>query len=52
MRVRWPHMLLAAFLTIGISVVATAAWHLLRGVHRVEALLTLHWGLALVACCE
>ena len=52
MWVRWPHMLLAAFLTIGISVVATAAWHLLRGVHRVEALLTLHWGLALVACCE
>jgi cytochrome bd ubiquinol oxidase subunit I len=32
MRVRWPHMLLAAFLTIGISVVATAAWHLLCSV--------------------
>ena len=30
MRVRWPHMLLAAFLTTGMSVVATGAWYLLR----------------------
>jgi cytochrome d ubiquinol oxidase subunit I len=49
MRVRWPHMLLAAFLTTGMSVVATAAWYLLRGVHRAETRLTMHWGLAAVA---
>jgi cytochrome d ubiquinol oxidase subunit I len=49
MRVRWPHMLLAAFLTTGMSVVATGAWYLLRGVHPAEARVTLHWGLALVA---
>jgi cytochrome d ubiquinol oxidase subunit I len=49
MRVRWPHMLLAAFLTTGMSVVATGAWYLLRGVHLPEARLTLHWGLGLVA---
>src|SRR6476659_6737741 len=31
MRVRWPHMLLAAFLTTGMSVIATGAWYQLRG---------------------
>ena len=31
MLVRWPHMLLAAFLTTGMSVIATGAWYLLRG---------------------
>jgi cytochrome bd ubiquinol oxidase subunit I len=36
-------MLLAAFLTTGMSVVAIAAWYLLRGVHRAEARLTLPW---------
>ncbi len=30
-RVRWPHMLLAAFLTTGMSIIATGAWYLLRG---------------------
>jgi cytochrome bd ubiquinol oxidase subunit I len=30
MRVRWPHMLLAAFLTSGMSIIAVGAWHLLR----------------------
>ena len=25
-RVRWPHMLLAAFLTTGMSIIATGAW--------------------------
>jgi cytochrome d ubiquinol oxidase subunit I len=30
MRVRWPHMLLAAFLTTGMSIIATGAWYLLR----------------------
>jgi len=29
-RVRWPHMLLAAFLTTGMSIIATGAWYLLR----------------------
>ncbi len=47
--VRWPHMLLAAFLTTGMCIVATGAWYLLRGVHRDEGRLMLHWGLGLVA---
>jgi cytochrome bd ubiquinol oxidase subunit I len=49
MRVRWPHMLLAAFLTTGMSVVATGAWYLLRGRHVAEARVTLRWGVGLVA---
>ena len=49
MRVRWPHMLLAAFLTTGMCVAATGAWYTLRGVHRAEARVMLHWGLAAVA---
>src|SRR5215469_3040134 len=49
MRVRWPHMLLAAFLTTGMCVAATGAWYVLRGVHRAEACVMLHWGLGLVA---
>jgi cytochrome bd ubiquinol oxidase subunit I len=48
MMVRWPHMLLAAFLTTGMCVIATGAWYVLRGVHRAEARVMLHWGLALV----
>ncbi len=48
-RVRWPHMLLAAFLTTGMSIVATGAWYLLRGRQRAEARVMLHWGLGLVA---
>jgi cytochrome d ubiquinol oxidase subunit I len=47
--IRWPHMLLAAFLTTGMCVAATGAWYVLRGVHRAEACVMLHWGLALVA---
>ena len=47
--VRWPHMLLAAFLTTGMSVIATGAWHLLRGRHLPEARVMLRWGLGLVA---
>jgi cytochrome d ubiquinol oxidase subunit I len=47
--VRWPHMLLAAFLTSGMCVAATGAWYLLRGVHREEGRVMLHWALALVA---
>jgi cytochrome bd ubiquinol oxidase subunit I len=49
MRVRWPHMLLAAFLTTGMSVIATGAWYLLRGRHWHEGRVMLNWGLALVA---
>ena len=49
MRVRWPHMLLAAFLTTGMCVAATGAWYTLRGVHRAEAQVMLHWGLGAVA---
>ena len=47
--VRWPHMLLAAFLTTGMCVAATGAWYTLRDVHRAEGRVMLHWGLALVA---
>jgi cytochrome d ubiquinol oxidase subunit I len=47
--VRWPHMLLGAFLTTGMCVIATGAWYLLRGVHRAEGKVMLHWGLGLVA---
>jgi cytochrome d ubiquinol oxidase subunit I len=49
MMVRWPHMLLAAFLTTGMCVAATGAWDVLRGIHRAEARVMLHWGLGLVA---
>jgi cytochrome bd ubiquinol oxidase subunit I len=49
MRVRWPHMLLAAFLTSGMSVVATGAWYLLRGAHPDGGRVMLRWGLGLVA---
>jgi cytochrome d ubiquinol oxidase subunit I len=49
MAVRWPHMLLAAFLTTGMCVAATGAWYVLRNVHRAEARVMLHWGLGLVA---
>jgi cytochrome d ubiquinol oxidase subunit I len=48
-RVRWPHMLLAAFLTTGMSVIATGAWHTLRGQHLPEAQVMLRWGIGLVA---
>jgi cytochrome d ubiquinol oxidase subunit I len=49
MRVRWPHMLLGAYLTTGMCIIATGAWYLLRGVHRTEARVMLNWGLGLVA---
>src|SRR5206468_2688855 len=49
MMVRWPHMLLAAFLTTGMCVASTGAWYVLRNVHRAEARVMLHWGLAFVA---
>jgi cytochrome d ubiquinol oxidase subunit I len=49
MAVRWPHMLLAAFLTTGMCVAATGAWYTLRAIHRGEARVMLNWGLGLVA---
>ncbi len=49
MMVRWPHMLLAAFLTTGMCVAATGAWYVLRKVHLPEARVMLHWGLGFVA---
>ena len=49
MLVRWPHMVLAAFLTTGMCVAATGAWYLLRDIHRAEARVMLNWGLGLVA---
>jgi cytochrome bd ubiquinol oxidase subunit I len=49
MRLRWPHMLLAAFLTSGMSIIAVGAWHLLRGSRVPEARLMLRWGVGLVA---
>jgi cytochrome d ubiquinol oxidase subunit I len=47
--VRWPHMLLAAFLTTGMCVAATGAWYLLRSIHREEGRLMVRWGLGFVA---
>jgi cytochrome d ubiquinol oxidase subunit I len=47
--VRWPHMLLAAFLTSAMSIAATGAWYVLRGVHRAEGRMMLNWSLGLVA---
>jgi cytochrome bd ubiquinol oxidase subunit I len=47
--VRWPHMLLAAFLTTGMCVAATGAWHHLRGHNLPEMRVMLRWGLGIVA---
>jgi cytochrome bd ubiquinol oxidase subunit I len=47
MMVRWPHMLLAAFLTTAMSIAAAGAWYTLRGVHGPAARVMLHWGLGL-----
>ena len=49
MRLRWPHMLLAAFITSGMSIIAVGAWHLLRGTRVPEARVMLRWGVGLVA---
>ena len=48
--VRWPHMLLAAFLTTGMCVIATGAWYTLRASIVAEARVMLHWGLAWSRC--
>jgi cytochrome bd ubiquinol oxidase subunit I len=47
--VRFPHMLLAAFLTGAFCVAATGAWYLLRGKFPVESQIMLRMGLFLAA---
>jgi len=47
--VRFPHMLLAAYVTTAFCVAATGAWHLMRGVTKVEAHTMLRMGLGLAA---
>jgi cytochrome d ubiquinol oxidase subunit I len=47
--VRFPHMLLAAFLTGAFCVAASGAWYLLRGKFPAEAHIMLHMGLFLGA---
>ena len=47
--VRFPHMLLAAYLTGAFCVAATGAWYLLRDEYHGEARIMLHMGLGLAA---
>ena len=47
--VRFPHMLLAAFLTGAFCVAATGAWYVLRERYNAEAHITLSMGLGLAA---
>src|ERR1700747_3455262 len=47
--VRFPHMLLAAYLTGAFCVAATGAWYLLRKLHPAEAHIMLGMGLGLAA---
>ena len=47
--VRFPHMLLASFLTGAFSVAATGAWYLLRREFTVEGQIMLRMGLSLAA---
>jgi cytochrome d ubiquinol oxidase subunit I len=47
--VRFPHMLLASYLTGTFCVAATGAWYLLRGDFQVEARIMLRMGLYLAA---
>jgi cytochrome bd ubiquinol oxidase subunit I len=46
---RFPHMLLACFLTGSFCVASTGAWYLLRGIHPTEAQIMLRMGLYLAA---
>ena len=47
--VRFPHMVLASYLTGAFCVAATGAWHLLRRQWRAESLVMLRMGLGLAA---
>jgi cytochrome d ubiquinol oxidase subunit I len=46
---RFPHMILAAYVTTAFCVAATGAWHLLRAEHKAEARVMLRMGLFLAA---
>ncbi len=48
-RIRWPHMLLGAFLTTSMCVAATGAWHRLRQEAWEESHAMIGWGLGLAA---
>ncbi|WP_374546408.1 cytochrome ubiquinol oxidase subunit I [Rhodoblastus sp.] len=48
-RIRWPHMLLGAFLTTSMCVAATGAWLRLRNKAWEESHVMLDWGLGLAA---
>lgn len=48
-RVRWPHMLLAAFCTTALCIAATGAWYALKGKWLAEARIMMHWGFGLLA---
>jgi cytochrome bd ubiquinol oxidase subunit I len=47
--VRFPHMLLAAYITGAFCVAATGAWYMLRRIHSMEAHIMLRMGLSLAA---
>ena len=47
--VRFPHMLLAAYITSAFCVAATGAWHMLRGQYIVEARTMMRMALGLAA---
>lgn len=47
--VRFPHMLVAAYLTGAFCVAATGAWYMLRGIYAAEARVMLRMGLFLAA---
>jgi cytochrome d ubiquinol oxidase subunit I len=47
--VRFPHMLLASYITGALCVAATGAWYLLRGIFAAEARIMLRMGLYLAA---
>ena len=47
--VRFPHMLLAAYITSAFCVAAAGAWYLLRGLYRAEAHVMLRMALYLAA---
>jgi cytochrome d ubiquinol oxidase subunit I len=47
--VRFPHMLLAAYVTSAFCIAATGAWHMLRGAFRAESAIMLRMGLGLAA---
>ena len=47
--IRWLHMLLAAFLTTSMCVIATGAWYLLRDIHHADGRAMMRWGMGLAA---